>query len=306
MVGECPEFLYLPELPARGAPAAMIGRTASLLVGLGVDLQPAGWRLTDASGIDHRRAISLLGADLDALEEHTQGYDGPLKVQLAGPWTLAAAMERPRGDKTLADHGARRELAQSLAEGVREHVAQLARRVPAADLVVQLDEPTLPAVLAGAIRTASGFGRHRTVDAPAADAALRYVVEAVRDAGATPVAHVCAADVPVALLQGAGFDAIGFDLALIAERELDALAIAFESGADLWPGVVPSIEPSSFSDAEAVRRVAGFFDALGFGGEAYRDRLTITPSCGLAGASPGWTVRALAAARTVAAGLASG
>ncbi|MGH3357643.1 MAG: methionine synthase, partial [Nocardioidaceae bacterium] len=120
-VGECPDLVFLPELPARGVAAGMIGRTAGLLVGLGVDLQPAGWRLTDASGIDHQRSVSLLGEDLDALEEHTQGYSGALKVQVVGPWTLAAAVERPRGDKVLGDHGARRELAQSLAEGVREH-----------------------------------------------------------------------------------------------------------------------------------------------------------------------------------------
>ena len=53
------------------------------------------------------------------LEELTQGFDGTLKVQVAGPWTLAATVERQRGDKVLADVGARRDLAQALAEGVR-------------------------------------------------------------------------------------------------------------------------------------------------------------------------------------------
>ena len=57
---------------------------------LGFDLQPAGWRLTDAPGVDHRRARSLLAQDLDMFEELTQGYEGQLKVQLTGPWTLAA------------------------------------------------------------------------------------------------------------------------------------------------------------------------------------------------------------------------
>ena len=97
----------------------MTGRALAVMAELGADLQPAGWRLTDAPGIDHRRARSLLAQDLDGLEEQAQGYDGAFKVQVAGPWTLAATVERPRGDKVLADFGARRELAQALAEGLR-------------------------------------------------------------------------------------------------------------------------------------------------------------------------------------------
>ena len=58
---------------------------------------------------------------------------GRFKIQVAGPWTLAATVEKPRGDQVLADRGARRELAQALAEGVRGHVADLRRRLPDAD-----------------------------------------------------------------------------------------------------------------------------------------------------------------------------
>ena len=127
---ECPDLPYLPELPARGAHARMIGRSTALLAGLAVDLQPAGWRLTDGSGRDHRLAIATLRHDLDLLEEHAQGYVGPVKYSVAGPWTLAATMERPRGDRVLADHGARRDLAQSLAEGLSELVVEMGRRLP--------------------------------------------------------------------------------------------------------------------------------------------------------------------------------
>ena len=161
MLGEAPDLPYLPELPERGAEAGMIGRTLATITDLGFDLQPAGWRLTDTPGIDHRRARSLLAHDLDHLEEQTQDFHGVLKVQLAGPWTLAATVEKPRGDKVLSDHGARRELAQALAEGVAAHLADVRRRVDAEHVVVQLDEPALPAVLAGSVPTASGFGRHR-------------------------------------------------------------------------------------------------------------------------------------------------
>ena len=163
-LAECPELPFLPELPARGEYAAMIGRSTALLAGLAVDLQPAGWRLTDGSGRDHRRAINTLRSDLDLVEEHAQGYAGPLKYAVAGPWTLAATMERPRGDRVLADYGARRDLAQSLAEGVAEMIMDMRRRLPEVQPIVQLDEPLLPSVLAGAVPTASGFSRHRVVD----------------------------------------------------------------------------------------------------------------------------------------------
>ncbi len=139
-----PDLPHLPELPARGAIADLTGRAVAITADLGFDLQPAGWRLTDAPGVDHRRARSRLAQDLDVLEEQTQGYAGPLKVQVAGPWTLASTIEKPRGDKVLSDHGARRELAQALAEGVRVHLADVQRRVPGAELVLQVDEPALP------------------------------------------------------------------------------------------------------------------------------------------------------------------
>ena len=53
---------------------------------------------------------------LDQVEEQAQDHVGAFKAQVAGPWTLAATVEKPRGDKVLSDHGARRELAQALAD----------------------------------------------------------------------------------------------------------------------------------------------------------------------------------------------
>ena len=164
VVGELPDFPHLAELPGRGAGADMIGRAAALLVELHVDLQPSGWRVVDRAGADERRSRAMLRADVDALELAAYGYEGPLKVQVAGPLTLAAGLERSRGDRMLADHGARRELAASLAEGVREHVAEIARRVPGAQVVLQIDEPSLPTVLAGGVPTISGWGRLRSVE----------------------------------------------------------------------------------------------------------------------------------------------
>src|SRR3954454_1676853 len=212
VLGEVPDLPYLPELPGRGAAAGMVGRTLATITDLGFDLQPAGWRLTDTSGVDHRRARSLLARDLDQLEEQLQDFRGTLKVQLAGPWTLAAAVEKPRGDKLLADHGARRDLAQALAEGVVTHLADVRRRVGAERVVVQVDEPALPAVLAGQVPTASGFGRHRTVHPPEVSGALESVLAR---AGDDPWVHSCAAGVPWQLLRGAGARGLSADLAML-------------------------------------------------------------------------------------------
>src|SRR5262249_7364576 len=82
VVGELPDLPYLPELPARGPAAAMIGRTVSLLVDLPAETVPSGWRFTDRPGRDVSRARSWLGEDLDTVEERAEGYTGPVKIQI--------------------------------------------------------------------------------------------------------------------------------------------------------------------------------------------------------------------------------
>jgi methionine synthase II (cobalamin-independent) len=296
--GEVGDFVFVPELPARGPHAGMIGRGLAVLEGLEADLQSAGWRLGVGAGRDLGRAQSLLAQDLDAAEELCADHEGPVKVQVTGPLTLAAHAERARGGKLVADHGARREVAESLAEGLTTHVADVRRRFGRAEqIVVQVDEPSITAVLGGGIPTASGFGRHRTVQPPEADSLLRRVVDAVTAAGARPVVHSCAADVPLALLAGAGFTAVSFDVGL-AEPD-DSWSEAFESGTDLWPGVVPSTD-ADVTDAELGRRVERFFGRLGFDEDVYAARTVVTPTCGLAGASPAWARHALSLAQGVA------
>src|SRR4051812_49581768 len=137
----------------------MIGRTAALVVALAVDLPPAGGRLVPRPGLDQRRAGEFLARALDALHDVAEGYTGPFRVQAAGPWPLAAGLERARGDRAVVDAGARRDLSQSLAEGLAAHVAAVAGRVPGAEVVVQLDEPSVPAVLQGGLPTGGGVGK---------------------------------------------------------------------------------------------------------------------------------------------------
>ncbi|UMG94651.1 methionine synthase [Nocardioides sp. TF02-7] len=276
----------------------MIGRAIGLVAELDADLQPAGWRLTGTSGapaLDQRRARSLLAQDLDTFEELADGYTGPVKVQVAGPWTLAATVERPRGDKVVADHGARRDLAQALALGVADHVADVRRRVPGADRVVlQLDEPALPAVLAGAVPTASGFGKHRAVHPPEASEVLEWVLGAARDAGAEPWVHCCAADAPLALLRGAGAVGLAVDLSLVGAAGHDALAEALEAGGVVALGVVPAQDPDRPPSVSAVaERVLRWLEMVGLEPEQGGERLLVSPACGLAGAGGTWTRRSV-------------
>lgn len=302
VLGELPDLPHLPELPARGAAATMVGRATAIVAELGFDLQPAGWRLTDAPGIDHRRARSLLAQDLDALEERAREYAGRLKLQVTGPWTLAAMVEKPRGDKVLSDVGARRELAQALAEGLRTHLADVRRRLPGADLLVQVDEPALPMVLAGQIPTASGFHRHRSVDASRASALL----EEVFAVDAPVVAHCCAADVPVGLFRGAGAAGVSVDLDVLAAGAYDDLATVLDEGGEVFLGVVPSAEGRAWTEKSVVERVLRLLDMLGFDPAEVSERLVLTPACGLAGATPSYAREALALVRTSASSLAHG
>ncbi|QQM40667.1 methionine synthase [Streptomyces liliifuscus] len=293
---------FLAELPARGPGADMIGRTAGMLAELYARVEPSGWRLGDRPGRDTKRARSWLGEDLDALEEFTQGYQGPLKVQAVGPWTLAAALELRHGEVALSDPGACRDLAGSLAEGLREHLAEVRRRVPGADVVLQLDEPSLFAVLSGRVRSASGYRTHRAVDRQLVEATLRDVVGV--QAGGPVVVHSCAPDVPFALLRRAGATAVSFDFALLTERDDDTIGEAVEGGAKLFAGVVPGTDAALSDPAGSVMGVRTLWRRLGLNPGLLTDAVTLTPSCGLAGASPEYARQALAhcarAARSLA------
>lgn len=284
---------FLPELPARGPGADMIGRTLGMLVELYARVEPSGWRFGDRPGRDTRRARSWLGEDLDALEEFTQGYEGPVKIQVVGPWTLAASVETRNGERALRDPGAVRDLAGSLAEGVRLHVEDVRRRLPGARPVLQLDEPSLTDVLRGRIGTASGYQTYRAVDRTLVESTLRELIGA---AGVPAIAHSCAADVPFALLRRAGVAGISFDFDLLTERDWDAFGEAAEAGTALFAGVVPGVadESRALSDpAGSVSGVRALWRRLGLAPGALGSSVAVTPSCGLAGASPAYARAAL-------------
>jgi methionine synthase II (cobalamin-independent) len=284
---------HVPELPARGPGADMVGRGAGLLTELPVELYAGQWRVASRPGLDLRRARDFLERDLDALTEAAEGYTGPLKLQACGPWTLAAGLDLPIGGRLLHDHGAVRDLVGSLAEGLRTHVAEVRRRVPGASLMLQLDEPSVPAVLAGRVPTESGLRTLRSVAESTVESSLREIVEA---AGVPVVVHCCARRAPLRLFAGAGAVAVSVDLALVgtAKPALDALGELLDRGVGLFAGVVPSTgaRPSSARAADAV---SGLWRRLGFAEERMAEQVVVTPACGLAGATQAYARAALSA-----------
>jgi len=95
VIGELHTLPHLVELPARGVGADMIGRAGALLVDIGIDTVPRGYRIAAGRSAVVRRAASLLDEDIDALEEAWEkaglrGGTRTVKVQAPGPITLAA------------------------------------------------------------------------------------------------------------------------------------------------------------------------------------------------------------------------
>jgi hypothetical protein len=306
VLGELPELPYLPELPDRGPGADLVGRTASLLVDLPVQTTPTGWRLTDAPGRDQRRAADLLSGDLDILAEAAAGFAGAFKIQACGPWTLAASLELRRSvEPALADPGAVADLAASLAEGLAAHVSEVRARLPLATVLLQLDEPGLPGVLAGSVPTASGLYRLPAVEEPDAADSLR----GVRDAAGVPtVVHCCAPEIPFRCIKDAGAAAASFDLGLFRRADEDAFGEAVESGVGMFIGAVPAVPgaPGQRPDSDGRLAATAVIDRwlrIGLPAGSLTEQVVVTPACGLAGAPPSYARAALercqAAARLI-------
>jgi methionine synthase II (cobalamin-independent) len=303
--GELPDLPYLPELPGRGAGAELVGRTAVLLTDLPVEIYAGRWRLASRPGRDLRRARDLLERDLDALTEVADGYTGPLKLQAGGPWTLAAGLDLPTGGPVLADRGATRDLAESLADGLVAHAAEVAARVPGARVLVQLDEPTLPTVLSGRVRTESGLGTFPPVEEQLAAQGLRTVIEAL--AGGVPVVvHCCAARPPVGLFREAGAVGVALDLGLVdldSAAELDALGEVLDGGFGLIAGAVPTrpvagVDPADSGPAAGL--VRALWSRLGLPAARLPRQVVVSTACGLAGADPDYARTVLRTCREAA------
>jgi len=306
VAGELPDLPFMAELPERGVGADMVGRTVGLMVDIFAEVVPSGWRVTRRPGRDTRRAKDFMEWDLDAVTEHYAGADW-VKVQVCGPWTLAAQVEVASGNRALIDEGAIDDMSSSLTQGLLNHLAELSRRLPGTSFVVQIDEPALPAVIAGSLSTPSGFGTVRAADRARVGQLLQSMTAAL---GEYPViAHCGHPSAPLRLLKAAGFNALTVDFTDIGTSavRLDPLGELIEAGtvllAGLLPGSEPKAEPGS-ADGQGERGgkmelrdwaapVLGVFDRLGFPRETLSGRVLPTPTAGLAEADQDWAREAM-------------
>ncbi len=302
--GEFPELPVLAELPARGPGADMIGRALALLAGtvspeFAATTTTTGWRLGSQTSAQlpatMRRGLALLGEDLDATQSHWDTYAGPFKVQLVGPWTLAAAVEGKNGEALVFDQGAVRDLAAASAQAASLHIDDIRRRLPGAQIVIQFDEPSLPAVLAGRIRTQSGWGACPPVPEPEARAVLSELLASVMRTPASTAIHCCGRDAPIDLLRQTGAQIVSIDLTSDrGEASDEEFGNLLDSDALLMAGVVdPMGRPDNLTPAAVLRPLLTVLSRLSVSYGEASGRLLLSPSCGLAG------VASLAATRPI-------
>ncbi|MGE0219518.1 methionine synthase [Mycolicibacterium sp.] len=306
VVGELHRLPHLVELPARGVGADMIGRAGAILVDIALDTVPRGYRIATGRRSVTRRAASLLDEDIDALEEAWEkaglrGTGSVVKVQAPGPVTLAAHLELPGGHRAITDAGAVRDLTTSLAEGVEAHRAQLARRLEAA-VVVQFDEPSLPAALAGRLTGVTSLNPVHPVDEAMV---IGLLDECTATVDAAVAVHICAAALPWKVLQSSTIEAVSVDQQQLGSADLDGIGEFVESGRTVLLGAVPGTTGAARTSVEQIAAaVAAVTDRLGFARTVLQDRIGVTPACGLAAATPEWARTAIELAQRTADALA--
>ncbi len=303
IVGELPDLIHVGELPHRGPGADMIGRTGAMLSSVSRDLSlettAAGWRFAAAPGTAMRRGMSWLAEDLDMLQEQAHGYSGPIKGQIAGPWTMAASVELTSGERALRDVGAWSELVQALALAAVNHVQDLRRRFPlASSIILQVDEPALVSVIEGSIGTASGLSRYAPIGTQTAGNVLSQLLQAIAEVRALPVVHCCADNPPIDLIMSAGAGGISVDFSRSLNPE--QLGTAWEGKSLILAGVVPSTGRGRLSDTSASAPIRQMARQLGLNDPRHMGMMVVTPACGLAAATPTWVRTAYGACRAAA------
>lgn len=295
-------------LPQRSAVADDLPRTVAVLTELWCDLQPHGWRLQRHDSKESRAARSLLASDLNVLADvigaESDGDLEPVTTQLLGPTTLAARLHLHGGERVLRDHGARRDLVDSLADGLGQHLAALRQSIGPRGIVVRLCEPELLRVLEGRIPTASGYQTLRAVPWSEVREGLEKVVGAARAAGAHGVELQLPEGLEPARALGLGADRIVVPAPGPSARDWEPLAEVHDSGTDLClllPHLLDGLS-RPFSTAREVEAVAQPFSEVGMS-LTELSRLMIAPGPGLEELAPDRMRLVLGRAADVARGL---
>lgn len=273
---------YLAETPGRGPGSDMIGRAVGMLVDMPADLSSFGWRLAGGMGREVLTSQRMARGDADTFAEVLGEEPSLIKVQVCGPWTLAASLWLSHGERVLGDHGAVRDVSDSLAEGVAEYVSAVSDAVGGSQIVLQVDEPSCAAVHHGSIPTASGLHRVRAVPENDMAAVWNRWIDTVKRASATSevVMHTCAPRLPWNAVRTSGVDALSFDHSLLTIHEIDDAARAFDGPLAWWPS-----QPLSTDLSSLVSNVESAANRLGIPREQLT-HCTVTSVCGAANKTP--------------------
>ena len=299
VLSETGDLPHVPDLPARGLGADGIGRTATLLEAVSVDRGPRAWIMTDRPQLLTRRTRDLLDRDLDELEEAWGGALPRLKVQVTGPWTLAASIELASGHRVITDRGAARDLAEALVEGVNSHTAELSRRF-GAEVTVQVDEPLLPEIAAG-LPGVTRFNPIRPVNP--------------RDLAERLATVTAGLQAPRVLLNQTGYPPLwdvareaGADTVLVSldqvqgTEQYDGLGHTVSAGVRLGLGVTrpgDRVDELAERPRERAVAVARFWERLGLDPRWLTDRVDVHPRAGIPEGSLPDAAGAYAMARAV-------
>jgi hypothetical protein len=243
--------------------------------------------LVDRPGKDAQRARSALSTDINILADIAGTEEVPatgIKIQLMGPMSLAAGLYLHNGERALLDFGARRDIADSLAAGVVEHLQRISGALPGAGIVVQLDEPDIAAVMGGTIPTASGYRTLRSIAGEEVAGAWRLVIDALRAAGAIEiVVAVQEIEAPIDRILEAGADGVAVPLKALTTRQWEHLAGAVENGKRVWAGAMPTADADAMltRTKDVVESIWRPWSQLGLPASAL-SALRVTPATGLA------------------------
>ena len=125
--------------------------------------------------------------------------------------------------------------------------------------------------------------------------------DCVAAAAAEVALHSCAAGLPWKLLQRSNLHAISVDVSTLTAADLDGVGEFVDSGRTVMLGVVSSTAPPARPSAEEIAKAAvAITDRLGFPRSVLRERIGVTPACGLAGATAQWARAAIELAQKAA------
>lgn len=300
---------HLAVLPARGPWAAPIGRTLAMLESMPATLEPHGWRLSSAPSGELKRAERMLRADIESYAIAGAGYDGVAAVPVLGPFSLAASLWLPVGERVAGDPTAVADLAGSLALGVARHLEDVASATERPIVLgtaatrssqdaepetgqdaepetgegvaapVLLHEPLLGDVLAGRVARFTGAGRLRPLDVGPVTEQLRGLVRAWAP---HPVVVVVLPDPhAIRVAAAAGPAAVALDVTQLDAAGWEALAEVVEGGVGLWATSVPHRVPGGRPDpVTAARAVIDPWRSIGLGTDGGGLTLTARPGLG--------------------------